>query len=56
MAISEDNPVVEEKMREMITKQQNEYEEATTFFDNAELCGSDWWRVKVWNDSTEIED
>jgi len=56
MAISEKNSVVEEMMRDMIKLQQAEYEEATTFFDNAELCGSDWWKVKVWNDSTEVED
>jgi ferritin len=51
LAISEDNPVVEERMREMVKLQQNEYEEATTFLDNASLCGDDWWKVKVWNDS-----
>jgi ferritin len=56
MAISEKNSVVEEMMREMIKIQQAEYQESTTFFDNAELCGSDWYKVKVWNDSTEIED
>lgn len=50
-AILDSNPVVEEKMREMIAKQQKEYEEATTFLDNAMLCGDDWWKVKVWNDS-----
>jgi ferritin len=51
LAISDNNPVVEEKMREMISKQQKEYEEATTFLDNAILCGDDWWKCKVWNDS-----
>lgn len=51
LAIDDDNPVVEEKMREMISKQQKEYEEATTFQDNALLCANDWWKVKVWNDS-----
>ena len=56
MAVSENNSIVEEKMREMITKQQNEYKEATTFFDNAELCGSDWYKVKQWNDSIDVED
>jgi len=43
--------VVEQKMREMIAKQQKEYAEATTFLDNAMLCGDDWWKAKVWNDS-----
>ena len=51
LSIQSNNPVVEEKMREMITKQQKEYEEATTFLDNAILCGEDWWKVKVWSDS-----
>lgn len=51
IAIQENNPVVEEKMRDMISKQQKEYEEANTFMDNALLCGDDWWKVKVWNDS-----
>lgn len=53
MAIQENNPIVEEKMREMIFKQQHEYEEATSFLDNALLCeGADsWWKAKVWNDS-----
>jgi ferritin len=51
LAILDNNPVVEEKCREMITKQQKEYEEATTFLDNATLCGEDWWKVKVWSDS-----
>jgi ferritin len=51
LSIGDDNPVVEERMREMIKLQQNEYEEATTFLDNATLCGDDWWKVKVWNDS-----
>ena len=36
-AIEEGSPVVEERMREMIKLQQNEYEEATTFNDKAEL-------------------
>jgi len=51
LAIQDNNPVVEEKMREMITKQQNEYAEASTFMDNAFLCGDEWWKVKIWNDS-----
>lgn len=53
LATSEDNPVVEEHAKKMISKQQSEYEEATTFLDNAMLCvGQDsWWKAKVWNDS-----
>lgn len=51
LAIDDDNPVVEEKMREMISKQQKEYEEATTFQDNALLCGEDWYKVFLWDKS-----
>jgi len=51
LAIDEDNPVVEEYMREMIRKQLVEYAEATSFLDNALLCGDDWWKCKAWNDS-----
>lgn len=50
LAMSEDNPVVEEKMRDMIRIQQNEYEEATTFMDKATLL-SEWWQVAIWNES-----
>ena len=49
LAIDEDNPVVEEKMRYMITLQQHEYEEATGFLDKAELIGEDWWKVLYWD-------
>jgi len=48
MSISQQNPVVEEKMREMITKQQKEYEEATSFMDKAELM-PEWWQVMLWD-------
>lgn len=54
LAMDENSPVVEEKMRYMISLQQKEYEEATSFMDNASLCmgGNDsWWKAKVWNDS-----
>ena len=51
LAIEDNSPVVEQKMREMISKQQKEYEEATTFLDNALLCGDDWFKVKLWSDS-----
>jgi ferritin len=50
LAIKEGNPVVEEKMREMISKQQKEYEEATSFLDKATLL-SEWWQVAVWDAS-----
>lgn len=48
MAILEDNPVVEEKMREMISKQQVEYEEATSFMDKASLM-PEWWMWAIYN-------
>lgn len=50
MAVEQNNPVVEEKMREMITKQQKEYEEATSFMDKAVLM-SEWWQVALWDSS-----
>lgn len=50
MAISEDCPVVEEKMRDMISKQQVEYEEATSFMDKAMLF-PEWWMCGLWNES-----
>jgi len=49
LAIDEDCPVVEERMREMIKLQQAEYAEATDFMDKAELTGGDWWKVSVWD-------
>ena len=49
LAIDTNNPVVEERMREMIKLQQNEYEEATTFVDRAELCGNNWFNVFLWD-------
>ena len=49
LAIDTNNPVVEERMREMIKLQQKEYEEATTFMDRAELCGSNWFNVLLWD-------
>ena len=35
-------------MREMIAKQQNEYEEATTFLDRA-MTLPEWWQVMLWD-------
>ena len=48
-AIDEENPVVEEKMREMIKIQQAEYAEATDFMDKAMLTGGDWKFVLMWD-------
>lgn len=48
-AIEESNPVVEERMREMIILQQNEYAEATDFKDKAYITGGDWKFVLMWD-------
>lgn len=48
-AIEEDNPVVEERMREMIKLQQAEYSEATDWMDKAEMIGNDWKFVLLWD-------
>jgi ferritin len=48
LAIQDNNYVVEQKMREMIAKQQKEYEEATTFLDRATLM-SEWWQCALWD-------
>jgi ferritin len=48
-AMDEENPVVEERMREMIKLQQAEYEEAMDWNDHAQICGSDWFKVMVWD-------
>jgi ferritin len=49
LAIEQDNPVVEEFMRDMIKIQRSEYDEATDFYDKSELAGNDWWKVSVWD-------
>jgi ferritin len=48
LAIQDNNYVVEQKMREMIAKQQKEYEEATTFLDRATLM-PEWWQCALWD-------
>lgn len=48
LAIQNNNYVVEQKMREMIAKQQKEYEEATTFLDKATLM-PEWWQCALWD-------
>jgi len=48
LAIEESNPVVEEKMREMISLQQKEYAEATSFMDKASSL-SDWGMCVLWD-------
>jgi ferritin len=49
LAIDNNNPVVEEAMREMIKLQRHEYEEACDFSDKAEIVGSDWKWVMMWD-------
>jgi len=51
LAIDERNPVVEEKIREMISLQQHEYEEALTFLDKAEILGNDWKAILLYDAS-----
>lgn len=48
--IEEANGVVEEKMREMIAKQQHEYEEACSFMDKATLM-PEWWQWVIYDGS-----
>lgn len=43
-------PVVEMKMQEMLSKQQQELEEATTMLDQAELL-KEWWQVLLFDGS-----
>lgn len=54
LSIQLNDGVSEEFLRMMINQQRNELVEASTFMDNAELCGDDWYKVKVWNDSLEV--
>ena len=51
LSIEENCPVAEELFREMIRIQQAEYEEATTFLDQATLTGGDWKFVLLWDRS-----
>ena len=49
LAIETNNHVVEEFCRTMLTKQQAEYEEATTWQDRANMTGGDWKFVMLWD-------
>jgi ferritin len=49
LAIDQNNPVVEEAMRDMIKLQRNEYAEATDFMDKAEITKGDWNWVLNWD-------
>lgn len=49
LAIDENNGVVEERIREMIKLQQNEYAEATDFMDKSNIIGDDWKFVLLWD-------
>lgn len=48
-AIEDDNCIVEEFVRGMITLQQNELSEATDFDDKAQIIGEDWKWVLMWD-------
>jgi ferritin len=48
-AMDDGNSVVEERMREMIKLQQNEYSEATDWNDKANITGGDWKFVLMWD-------
>jgi ferritin len=45
------NGIATEFLRQMVDRQRNEMKEVFDFQDNANLCGDDWYRVKVWSDS-----
>lgn len=47
------NGIAVEFLREMVNKQRNEMKEVFDFQDNATLCGDDWYKVKVWSDTSE---
>lgn len=51
LTMEEENFVAEQFIRGMIQKQQHEYAEATEFSDKAQLCGSNWMNVLIWNNS-----
>ena len=51
LCIEERNGVAEEFLRQMVNRQRSELAETSNFYDNAELCSGDWYRVKVWNDT-----
>jgi len=51
LAMDEGNVIVEERMRNMIELQQHEMEESMTFMDKAEICGSNWMNVLIWDSS-----
>jgi len=48
LAMEDENHVVEERMRDMIKLQQNEYEEATSLYDTFELL-NEWWQVALYD-------
>lgn len=50
LAMDDNNPVVEERIREMIKLQQAEYEEATSLLDTLQLL-NEWWQVVLYDAS-----
>jgi ferritin len=51
LAIEVSNPIIEERMREMISKQQLELSESTDFSDKVEIIGTDWKFALLWDAS-----
>jgi ferritin len=51
LCIDENSGVAEEFLRQMVDRQRSELKEALDFLDNVNLCGNDWWKIKVWSDS-----
>jgi ferritin len=49
LAIEVSNPVVEERIRDLIAKQQGEFSEATDMFDKVEIIGADWKFALLWD-------
>lgn len=49
LAMEEGFPIQEEFLRDMIFLQQKEMEESLGFMDRAELCGSNWMNVFLWD-------
>jgi len=49
LAMEDQNPIVEERIRRMVELQQHEYAEATDFMDKAEITGNLWMNVFIWD-------
>jgi len=56
LAIEEDNGIVEESIRKLISDQQKEMVEASEILDKARVIGSDWKSAVLLDASFEMED